>query len=284
VSRPSEARAVLEAGTLRHVAGPRPWKTEATPDEDVYRTVRRKLLPGQDPQDKKNGDGTLSERPRKLPGLQCDCTVVSATGRVTCSQQGTCTHAWGVRAGCRIRLRAGSECSDTGLVSHRTSGVEGSHTGGGGEDVNIPSPFGRVSRAENRASPCRSGNRRSARVVAWSLLAAWSLACATARPQGPVPLAGAGAILLVSNNTPEDQPIYLRRASAEIPIGVVTSFTSRTFVLPGAYLGAGSDYSLVARRRGMNEAMRSELFRIPPGATVRWIVDRSHFAVAEVRR
>lgn len=150
--------------------------------------------------------------------------------------------------------------------------------------MKIPSPFGRASRAEHRSSHDRSGNRRSTRVVAWSLLAASSLACATAATRGPVPLVGAGAILVVRNNTPEDQPIYLRRESAEIPIGVVTSFTTRTFVLPGAYIGAASNYSLVARRRGMDEAMRSDLFRIPPGATVRWIVDRTHSAAAEVRR
>ena len=150
--------------------------------------------------------------------------------------------------------------------------------------MNSQSPFGRVARADSRSAHSKSGNRRSGGVVAWSLLAAANLACATATARGPVPPVDAGAILLVSNNTPEDQPIYLKRESAEIPIGVVSSFTSRTFVLPGAILGAGSEYSLVARRRGMDEAMRSDLFRIPPGATVRWIVDRSHLAVAEVRR
>lgn len=244
-------------------------------DGTSVRDVRRAMRPDDAAPDKKNCDGSARERRRNRPNLQCDCTVIRATGRGSCLQQGTCwrSFASGGRGMC---ARLGGPAVTPDVRRRRERKREGDGTA-----MQIPSSFEHAWRGAERAS---GFGRGFTRVVAWALLASTSLACATAGPRGPESPVNAGAILLISNNTPDDQPIYLRRESSEIPIGVVTSFTSRTFVVPGAYLGAGSDYSLIARRRGVDDAMRSDLFRIPPGATVRWIVDRSHATVAEVRR
>ena len=114
-------------------------------------------------------------------------------------------------------------------------------------------------------------SRHSFALRALPLLLGVLTACART---GAVPsdrgLVARGALIEVANEDLSDLVIYLVRGETPIPLGVVSGFSRRTFLIRPSQLGDGGSIVLGAGARGRSVERLTQPIDVAPGKIVSW--------------
>ena len=114
-------------------------------------------------------------------------------------------------------------------------------------------------------------------------LASTTLACASGGYVDHLGLQPRGALLIVNNNTIDDQPVFLVTGGSEALIGTVTSFSTRTFLISRGQISRSAEYRLASHRFGMRGGIVTDPFSLSLGNTIRWTIDIQHLPSVQIR-